>query len=68
MASVVQAHTHNGNDSPKLSTADFIKIIRSAGPPTWAGREGEMVFENSGSDFNIWVWLDSAWRQFAYTP
>lgn len=66
MATVVQAHTHNGNDSPTITTADFIKIIKSAGPPNWVGREGEMVFENSGS-YAIWVWLGGDWRSTALT-
>lgn len=68
MRGIVEKHTHNGNDSPLLTTADFIKIISFAGPPNWVGRQGEMVFEDSGSDYNVWIWLGADWRQFAYTP
>lgn len=66
MPATVQPHTHNGNDSPSITTADFVKIIKFAGPPNWTGREGEMVFENSGS-YALWIYLGSDWRSVALT-
>jgi hypothetical protein len=66
MTAIVQAHTHNGNDSPLITTADFIKIIKFAGPPNWIGREGEMVFENSGA-YKVWLFLGGDWRSATFT-
>lgn len=62
----VGAHVHNGVDSPKINTADFIRILATA--PVGMGREGEMVFVNTGSSYSIYIWLDSGWREFPYTP
>lgn len=62
----VGAHVHNGVDSPKINTADFVRVLATA--PTGMGREGEMIFVNTGSSYSIFVWLNGDWREFPYTP
>lgn len=64
--SIVEKHTHNGSDSPLITTADFIKITDAT--PTWTGRQGEMVFMDTGSMYSIFIWLNGGWREFPYTP
>lgn len=63
---IVEKHTHNGNDSPLISTADWVKIV--AAMPDWVGRQGEMVFMDDGSTYSIFIWLNGGWREFPYTP
>lgn len=68
IARLISSHTHNGADSKKLNTADFLKIV-AVGPPDWTGREGEIVLESDGSStFTLWAYLGGDWREFPYTP
>jgi len=34
----------------------------SSGTPAYTGKDGEIVFGQTGADYKIYVWLGGAWR------